>query len=205
MSNKIPKQGNANASKQAPIVEQFEEQEEQFEQEEQEEEEQTPNSAVEYTGNVNPELLYKNITCKVLFMKIKDGVKLDGTNRTQFQYRLMSLPQGISNADLHLYGRVENGGRNIFYSSTLKGHDKVDEKGNFVAFDVDMVFSPDNKGRLTAKFAKSGDKAKRLANLAKKQERALFAQTHDISAEHLDKIELKHAEKLLESMFNMEF
>jgi hypothetical protein len=90
-------------------------------------------------GPINgTENLYKPVQCKVTFLAKKSRVREDGTISTSYGYRLMSIDpkSGIDQSLVHLYGKAENGGTNIFYSPRKVGSDTGE-------MELGLVFAPE--------------------------------------------------------------
>jgi hypothetical protein len=117
-------------------------------------------------GTINgTENLYKPVQCKVTFLAKKSRVREDGTISTSYGYRLISIDPkaGIDQALVHLYGKEENGGANIFYSPRKVGNGAGE-------MELGLVFAPEvidsvKTGQLSITIAKTASELEKEASL----------------------------------------
>jgi hypothetical protein len=117
------------------------------------------------------ENLYKPVQCKVTFLAKKSRVREDGTISTSYGYRLMSIDpkSGIDQTLVHLYGKDENGGANIFYSPRKVGNGTGE-------MELGLVFAPEvinsvKTGQLSITIAKTAselEEEKRVDDIMEK-------------------------------------
>lgn len=108
---------------------------------------------------------YKPVACKVTFLSKKQNVNDDGSISISYGYRLLDVAAtaNIDLATVALYGRAENGGKNIFYTPKMVGNGDSE-----VVMSHNLVFVPNSNGQLRVSFAKTAEEKETEIKIAKK-------------------------------------
>ena len=142
---------------------------------------------------------YKPVACKVTFLSKKQTINDDGSISISYGYRLLDVAAdaNIDLATVSLYGRAENGGKNIFYTSKMVGNG---DKEAVMA--QSLVFVPNSNGQLRISFAKTQEEKDTEIKIAKKAT-ATYANAAAFGVSKV-MVQMQIANKLAEQALNFD-